>query len=131
RAVLNAVERLVGGYCSECDRVREELTIAEAQLRDYKERLGKPFLHDAHLSELTGVRGELKGRRSGKIPEPGSEPKCSVSDLATQLKFQMATYTINATPEPVERPSPSQAEEPVTARIRRRVEALCPTTGVG
>jgi hypothetical protein len=130
RAVLNAIERLVGGYCSECDRVREELTIAEAQLRDYKERLGQPFLHDAYLSELTGLRDELKARLSGKNPEPGSEPKRSVSDLATQIKFQMATYTINATPEPVERPSTTQAEEPVTARIRRRVEALSPTAGI-
>jgi hypothetical protein len=130
RAVLNGVERLVGGYRSECDRIREELTIAEAQLRDFKERLGNPFSHDAYLTELTSLRDELKARLSGKMPEPGSEPKQSVSDLAAQIKFQMATYTIDATTEPVQRSSTSQAEEPVTARIRRRVEALSPTTGV-
>ena len=53
RAVLNALERLASGYGSECDRVRQDLAIAESQLRDYQARLGKPFLHDAYLSELT------------------------------------------------------------------------------
>ena len=55
RAVLNALERLAGGYGSECDRVRQDLAIAESQLRDYQARLGKPFLHDAYLSELTSL----------------------------------------------------------------------------
>src|SRR6266568_3092072 len=60
RAVLNALERLAGGYGSECVRVRQDLAIAESQLRDYQARLGKPFLHDAYLSELTGLRDQLK-----------------------------------------------------------------------
>jgi hypothetical protein len=47
RAVLNAVERLANAHGSECDRVQQDLSIAEAQLRDYQARLGKPFLHDA------------------------------------------------------------------------------------
>jgi hypothetical protein len=38
RAVLNALERLAGGYASECNRVREDLGIAESQLSDYKAR---------------------------------------------------------------------------------------------
>ena len=53
RAVLNALERLANAYGSECVRVRQDLAIAESQLRDYQARLGKPFLHDAYLSELT------------------------------------------------------------------------------
>ena len=44
---------MAGSYGTECDRVRQELTIAESQLRDYQARLGGPFLHDAYLSELT------------------------------------------------------------------------------
>jgi hypothetical protein len=39
RAVLNALERLAGGYGSECDRIRQDLAIAESQLRDYARRL--------------------------------------------------------------------------------------------
>src|SRR5205807_2709638 len=60
RAVLNAVERLATAYGSECARVQQDLTIAESQLRDYQARLGKPFLHDAFLSELTTLRDRLK-----------------------------------------------------------------------
>jgi hypothetical protein len=124
RAVLNALERLAGGYSSECDRVRQDLGIAESQLRDYKNRLGKPFMHDAYLSELTGLRDELKARLSGKMPGPGCEPKSSVIELAAQIKFHKATYTVEATPGRVGMPSTSQAEEPVTARIRRRVGVI-------
>ena len=60
RAVLNALERLADGYGSECDRVRQDLAIAESQLRDYQARLGKPFPHDAYLAELTTLRDQLK-----------------------------------------------------------------------
>src|SRR5438552_2444713 len=49
RAILNAAERLASAYDSECARVRQDLVIAEAQLRDYQARLGQPFLHDAYL----------------------------------------------------------------------------------
>jgi hypothetical protein len=36
RAVLNALERLATAYGSDCDRVRQDLGIAESQLRDYQ-----------------------------------------------------------------------------------------------
>ena len=60
RAVLNALDRLATGYGSDCDRVRQDLSIAEAQLRDYKSRLGKPFTLEAYLTELTSLRDQLK-----------------------------------------------------------------------
>ena len=56
RAILNALERLASGYGSECDSVRQELAIAESQLRDYQARLGAPFTHEGYLSELTALR---------------------------------------------------------------------------
>src|SRR5207237_4157450 len=56
RAVLNAVERLAGGYDSECTRIRQDLAIAESQLRDYQAQGGNSFLHDAYLSVLTTAR---------------------------------------------------------------------------
>ena len=57
---------------AECDRTRQDLAIAEAQLRDYQARLGKPFAHDAYLAELTGLRDQLKAGLSQATPEPGT-----------------------------------------------------------
>lgn len=65
-AVLNALERLSNGYSLECERLRKDITIAEAQLRDYQANLGKPFTLDAYLSELTAVHASHKsGSESG------------------------------------------------------------------
>jgi hypothetical protein len=122
RAVLNALERLTSGYGPECDRIRQDLAIAESQLRDYQARLGAPFLHDGYLSELTVLRDQLKAGLSGKAPEPGSEPPPSVSELAHRIKTLKAAHNIEATPERVRQKQVS-AEEPITARIRRRAKA--------
>ena len=122
RAVLNALERLAGGYGPECDRIRQDLAIAESQLRDYQARLGAPFLHDGYLLELTALRDQLKAGLSGKTPEPGSEPP-SVPELAARIKALKAAHNIEATPQRV-RQKQLSAEEPVTARIRRRTEAV-------
>ena len=123
RAVLNALERLTGGYGPECDRIRQDLAIAESQLRDYQARLGAPFLHDGYLSELTALRDQLKAGLSGKTPEPGSEPPPSVSELAARIKGLKAAHNIEATPQRA-RQKQSTAEEPVTARIRRRTKPV-------
>jgi len=123
RAVLNAMERLANGYGSDCNRIRQDLAIAESQLRDYQARLGAPFLHDGYLSELTHLRNQLKDGLSGKTPEPDSEQPLSVSDLAERIKALKAGHNIEATPQRV-RQKQSTAEEPVTARIRRRTEAI-------
>ena len=116
RAVLNAVERLARGFGVESERTRQDLGIAEAQLRDYQARLGQPFLHDAYLAGLTRLRDRLKAGLSGTEQKEG---EASVADLAEQIKALRATNTIEATPERTGRRR-STAEEPVTARIRRR-----------
>ncbi len=123
RAVLNALERLAGAYGSDCARVREDLAVAESQLRDYQASLGKPFLHDAYLSELTGLRDQLKAGLSGKAPEPDGEAQPAASELAEKIKALKAAHSIEATPQRV-RQKHSSAEEPVTARIRRGTEAV-------
>ena len=76
RAVLNALERLAGGYGADCERVRQDLAIAQSQLRDYQARLGKSFLHDAYLSELTGLRDQLKAGLSAtaELQADGDRP---------------------------------------------------------
>jgi hypothetical protein len=122
RAVLNALERLAGGYGSECDRIRQDLAIAESQLRDYQARLGKPFEHDGYLSELTGLRDELKAGLSATAPAQDDEAKPTVSELAERIQTLKAAHSIEGTPQRL-RQKHSSAEEPVTARIRRRAGA--------
>jgi len=123
RAVLNAMERLAGGYKSQCDSTKQDLTIARDQLRDYESRLGAEFPHEAYLSELTALRDRLKAGLSGATPEPGTQPGESVSELAGRIKAVRADHTIEATPQRAGTRH-STAEEPVTARIRRRTEAI-------
>jgi hypothetical protein len=121
RAVLNALERLTSGYGSECVRVRQELAIAESQLRDYQARLGKPFAHEAYLSELTALRDQLKAALSGGNSGSDDDEGPSAFGLADKIKALKAVNTIEATPQRV-REKHSTAEEPVSARIRRRAE---------
>jgi hypothetical protein len=122
RAVLNALERLANAYGSECVQVRQDLTIAEAQLRDYQARLGKPFAHNAYLSDLTSLRDQLKAGLSASSHESGSESVPSISELAEKIKSLKTANSIEGTPQRA-RQKHSSAEEPVTARIRRRAES--------
>jgi N12 class adenine-specific DNA methylase len=119
RAVLNALERLANGYGSECVRIRQDLAIAESQLRDYRERLDKPFLHETYLNDLTDLRDRLKRSLSATAQqaEEGKEPRSS--KLAAKIKALVASHSIEAAPQR-DRPKQSTAEEPITARIRRR-----------
>jgi N12 class adenine-specific DNA methylase len=121
RAVLNAVERLANAYGTDIDRVRQDLSIAEAQLRDYQARLGKPFTLDGYLTELTTLRDQLKTGLSGTAHQPDNDEGPSVSEMADKIKALKAANNIDATPQRC-RQKHSTAEEPVTARIRRRVE---------
>ncbi len=122
RAVLNALERLAGGYGSECARVRQDLSIAESQLRDYRERLGKSFPHDRYFSELTELRDQLKAGLSAAAHEEGNGKGPRVDELADRIKTLKAAHTIEATPQRGQRKQ-AAAEEPITARIRRRMES--------
>lgn len=122
RAVLNALERIATGYAAETVRVQQDLSIAESQLRDYQARLGQPFTHEAYLSELTGLRDQLKAGLSAPAHQPDSDAGPSASKLADKIKKLKAANTIEATPQRA-RQKHSTAEEPITARIRRRQEA--------
>src|ERR1700730_17382659 len=119
RAILNALDRLAGGYRSECARVQQDLSIAESQMRDYQARLGKPFLHDAYLSELTTLRDQLAAGLSETAQVRGDAAKPTVSELAEQIKTLRAEHTVEATPQRIGQRCAS-GEEPVTTRIRRR-----------
>ena len=108
RAVLNALERLADGYGSECDRVRQDLAIAEAQLRDYQARLGKPFPHDAYLSELTGLRDQLKAGLSG-----------TAQSQATKTGRAFPNWPSRSRPSRPPTPSRPRRSGPAEAFLRR------------
>jgi hypothetical protein len=116
--VLNAVEKLAGGYTFECKRTREDLAVMEGQQRDYHTRLGVPFQHTAYLTELTALRDQLKAGLAGVPPEDGPEPP-TVADLAERIKALKTGNAVEATP-PRAAKRQASAEEPVTAKIKRR-----------
>jgi hypothetical protein len=120
RAVLNAVERIANGYGAECDRLRQDLTIAETQLKDYRARQGQPFPHEEYLLKLTCLRDQLKAGLSAAQPQEGQP---SVSELADQIKSLKSAHSIEAAPERTGKRK-AVGERPVTNRIRRPTESL-------
>ncbi len=126
RAVLNALERLAAAYAADIARTRQELSIVETQLRDYQARIGRAFDHDAYQVELTGLRDRLRGSLSGGRAQSDSEPstesdsspRATAAELAEQIKALRPAHTVEAAPERVSARR-LDAEEPVTARIRR------------
>ncbi len=120
RAVLNALDRLAGGYEAQCGTARQDLAIAQSQLRDHKARLGQPFAHDGYLDELTSLRDQLKAGLSQATPEPGTPP---VADLAERIKSLKAAHSIEPVPQRLSARGTATAEEPVTTRILQRTAA--------
>jgi hypothetical protein len=57
----------------------------------------------------------------GSNPEPGAEPQRGVAELTQRINTLKAAHTIEVTPGRAGK-RPCSAEEPVTARIRRRAE---------
>ncbi len=122
RTVMNAVQRLADSYGEQCDAARRDLALAQGQQRDYQSRLGAPFPHQAYISELTSLRDQLKAGLSQSAPTPGAEQP-PVAELAERIKGLKAANSIEAAPERISARTTARAEEPVTARIRRRAAA--------
>jgi len=122
RAVLNALERLARDYGAVCESVKKDLELAQTQLRDYQARIGAPFSHDSYLSQLTELRDRLKASLSSTNAGADDEKQPNASELAEEIKALKSAHTIEATPLRLGNRHVS-AEEPVTARIRRRTEA--------
>jgi hypothetical protein len=125
RAVLNALERLADGYDGECERVGQELALAESQLRDYQARLGAAFTYGDYFAGLTSLRDELKAGLSSRQQE-ATKDGLSVGELAERIKALKASQTVEAAPQRAEQKH-TTAAEPVTAQIRRRAEAQSET----
>ncbi len=122
RVVLNAVGRMANSYRVEEERTRQDLGLAESQLRDYQARVGQPFAHADYLEQLSALRDQLKAGLSGAEAKDGEPP---AAELAERIKQLRAANTIEAAPQRTGSRRTS-AEEPVTARIRRRAEAPPP-----
>lgn len=116
RAVLNALERLAGGYQHDCRHLKAEIGVKQGQLKDYEARLGRPFAHEAFMRELADLRDLLKIGLSEHPPE-GSTP---VAELAERIRALREANTVEAAPERTVRKA-TRAERPVTARIRERM----------
>jgi N12 class adenine-specific DNA methylase len=129
RAVLNALDRLAGSYGEECVRVGQDLAIAEAQLRDYRDRLGRPFPHDAYRADLAALRDALKAALSGGVDERDGTP-LDAAEISGRIAALRAGNTAAPVAERAARSRPA-AEEPVTARIRRRVAGVDPPPPAG
>jgi N12 class adenine-specific DNA methylase len=127
RAILNAAERLAGTYAAQAATARQDLAIAEGQLRDYEARLGAPFAYTAYVAELTRLRDQLKAGLSSATPEPGAQPLADVQETAERITALKAAHSIEAEPQRQRSRSTSTAERPVTARIRERLGTLSAT----
>ncbi len=91
RAVLNAVERLLGSFAVEISRLEQDMSIAESQLHDYEARLGKGFAHEAYVSELTQLRNALKERLTGRTDPATPTDGPTISELVTGTKSLTVT----------------------------------------
>ncbi len=92
--------------------LRQDLTIAEGQLRDCQARLGQTFPHEHYPSELAALQDQLKVALSGVEGAPDA------AEVAGRIKTLRAGNTIEPRAERVVKRV--SAEEPVTARILRR-----------
>jgi hypothetical protein len=115
KSSINAVGRLFDGYERERDEVRQNLSVAQGQLKDYEGRVGRPFAHADYASRLAELRDQLRQRLSEKPPEGGMP----VVKLAEKIKELRAANTVEGTAERTGTRKAARAEVPVTARIRK------------
>jgi hypothetical protein len=122
RAILNAVERLVGSYPTEREKIVRDLAIAQGQLRDYEARLGAGFAHAGYLEELTRLRNQLEAALSGTTQQVSDTPICAVDEIVTRIKTLKAANTLEAAPARTTPRPQATVEEAITTRIRQRRE---------
>jgi hypothetical protein len=115
RAILNAVDKLIGGYEAERDRALRDLELAQGQLRDYQARLGGPFAQAEYLEALTVLRHQLEAALS-ETPAAGLPP---TEGLVQRFKALRQAHTVDATPERTSERRAASLEEAVTTRILR------------
>jgi hypothetical protein len=113
RAILNAVERLIGSAAAERDKTRRDLEIAQGQLRDYEARLGAGFAHAAYLEAAL----------SSTAQESAEASRPTVGALVERIKALHAAHTLDAAPERAAPCPTTTVAEAITTRIRQREQA--------
>jgi len=92
RAVLNALDRLIGSYDSQAAAAAQDLAIAQGQLRDYDSRLGQPFAHGAYLGTHDRPRpaqGRPVRRHPGtRLGAAAAGKRTGREDQASQIRPQ-------------------------------------------
>ena len=94
RAILNAVERLIGSAAMERDKATRDLAIAQGQRRDYEARLGAGFAHAAYLADLTDLRNQLEAALSSTAQDGAEASLPPVGTLVERLKALHAAHTL-------------------------------------
>jgi hypothetical protein len=122
RAILNAVERLIGSLQTEQEKTVRDLIIAQGQLRDYEARLGAGFAHAGYLEELRGFRNQLEAALSGTTQQVSDAPVCAVDEIVTRIKTLTSAHTLEAAPAHTTPRPQATVEEAITTRIRQRRE---------
>jgi hypothetical protein len=122
RAILNAVERIVGTYGTERDKTARDLGIAQGQQRDFEARLGAQFAHTGYLDELTGLRNQLEAALSSTAQQAADAPAPGTGEVVERIKALKAVHTLEAAPERTAQRSAATIEESVTTRIRNRAQ---------
>jgi hypothetical protein len=123
RAILNAVERLLGSAAAERDRMARDFAIAQGQRRDYDTRLGTGFAHATYLEALTGLRNQLEAALSRPTQDSAEASLPPVEVIVERLKALHAAHTLDVAPERAAPPRTATVEEAITTRIRQREQA--------
>jgi len=123
RAILNAVERLIGSAEAERDKATRDLEIAQGQRRDYEARLGAAFAHAGYLAALTDLRNQLEAALSRTAQDGAEASLPTVGTLVARLKALHAAHTLEATPDRAAPRRTATVEEAITTRIRQREQA--------
>jgi hypothetical protein len=126
RAILNAVERLIGSAAPEREKIVRDLAIAQGQLRDYEARLGADFAHAGYLEELMGLRNQLEAALSSHTQQVSDAPVSAVDEIVERIKVLKAVHTLEAAPQRSVTRTTAAVEEAITTRIRQRREDESP-----
>jgi hypothetical protein len=127
RAVLNAVDRLIGSDDAERERTLRDLALAQGQLRDYQARFGISFAQGEYLEALTVLRRQLEAALS-ETPSPDVP---STGELVARFTVLRQAHTVDAAPERTSERRAASLEEAVTTRILRGRERQVPPHPVG
>lgn len=91
---VNALARMADDYATSVARVRQDLSIAELQLRDHQTSLGKTFEREEYLSKLTNLRDRLESKLSAsEVRQPDRENGPTfIFEYRTFISFRLRTW---------------------------------------